>query len=135
MENVVVSKIEVGKKIRERRCKILATIKPSAMNTVTSAINVTIPHALEAHQDIAGNARSRLFQLVGERNSRLARNAMERSKWPLVLRPILRCNNVRVMSGVNDPARESFQIRFRAASLGIAAANENDRQWFVRPQK
>ncbi len=68
----------------------------------------------------------------GELNSRLARNTMERSKGPLVLRPILRCNKLRVMSGIKHSARESFQIRFRAAGLGIAAANKKDRQWFVR---
>jgi hypothetical protein len=105
------------------------------MNTVTSAINVTIPHALEAYQDIAGNAQPHLFQLVGERHSRLARNAMKRPKGPLVLRPILRCHKLRVMPSINDSARESLQIRFRATSLGIAAADKNDRQWFVRHQE
>ncbi len=101
-------------------------------DTVTGAINVTIPHALEAHQDIAGNARSQLFQLVRKCNCRLVRQTMERSERPLGLRPIVRRNKVHVMSCVEHTPREAPQIRFRAAALGIAATNKSYRQSFVR---
>src|SRR5213078_1532525 len=97
----------------QRDFKFSSAIEPGAMDTVTGPINVTTPHALEAHQDIEGNARSHLFQLVRKCNCRLVMQAMESSKRPLSLRPIVRRNKVHVMSCPKHSEGEPFQICFR----------------------
>src|SRR5947208_931188 len=58
LQDVAMLVIKAPNKSLQRDFKSSSAIEPGAMDTVTGAINVTIPHALEAHQDIAGNKRS-----------------------------------------------------------------------------
>src|SRR5438876_12123002 len=97
LQDVAMLVIKAPNKSLQRDFKFSSAIEPGAMDTVTGPINVTTPHALEAHQDIAGNARSHLFQLVRKRNCRLVMQAMDRSKPPLGLRPIARTTQVQLL--------------------------------------
>jgi hypothetical protein len=98
--------IEASNKSFEWKFKFPFASQPGAMDTVTGAVNVAIPDSLKPHQDVAVELRSYLFQAVGKPNCRSGLQAADCSKRPLILRPFVCRNKLRVLSGFDNSARE-----------------------------
>src|SRR6266536_2990566 len=80
--------------------------QPSAVDTVAGAVNVATPGALKAHQDMATELRPDFFQIAGKLHHRSGLQAADCTERPLIARPRLRRNKLRIMSGFDYSARE-----------------------------
>src|SRR6266404_2099569 len=96
------------------------------MDAVAGAINVAVPDALKAEQDVALEPLLDLFQLIRKPNDGFCAQARDRSKRPLIARPFLRGDKLHLVPGLDDSVREALQVRFCAAGLRIAAPNKSD---------
>src|SRR5262245_42127196 len=105
------------------------------MDSIAGAINLATPHALEAEQNIAVQLRSDLLQLIGEPNHRFRAQALDFSKWPLVVRPIIAGNKLHPVTGFGDAARQSFQVGLCAAASRITAADQSDLEVLCHPER
>jgi hypothetical protein len=106
LQNVAMLAIEVSNKSFQRKFKFPLSSQPSAMDTVTGAVNVTIPDSLESHQNIQAKLWPDLFQTIGKPNWRSGLQAVDCSKGPLILRPFVCRNQLRVISSFDNSARE-----------------------------
>jgi hypothetical protein len=106
LQNLAMLAIEASNKSFQRKFKFPFASQPGAMDTVTSAIHITIPDSLKCQQDIAVELRSYLFQAVGKPNWRSGLQAADGSKRPLILRPFVCGNELRVMSSFGNSAGE-----------------------------
>ena len=60
------------------------------------------------------------------------RSGLQAADWtegPLILRPRLRRDKLRLISGFDYSAREAFQVGFGATALGIAAPDKPDAEF------
>src|SRR6266849_98881 len=124
--------VEASNKSFQRQFNFSSAIQPGAMHTIAGAIYVTAPNALETHQNVAANKGPPLFHFVGECIGRFGRQARDRSESPLVLRPIVRGEELCFVAKIDNSASEPFQISFRAATGGIAAADKTDSELLRR---
>src|SRR5438094_4680473 len=108
--------------------ELSAPLKPGAMDSVASSINVAAPDALKTEQDIDPKLGTHLFQLAGKFDRRFRTQVRDRSKRPLIIRPVMSSYKLQVMSGFHHATREAFQVRLRAASRRITAPDKNDAQ-------
>src|SRR5437762_10125626 len=99
------------------------------MDTVAGTVHVATPNALKAHQDIARDLRSDFFYVVGKLDYRFGLQAADWTEGPLILRPHLRRDKLRLISGFDYSAREAFQVSFGATALGIAAPDKPDAEF------
>src|SRR5215471_11876189 len=100
--------------------------KPGAVDSIAGAIDVAVPDALEAKQNIALQPGSGLLQFISKPDDGRRSQRLHRSKWPLVLRPITRSHKLDIVASFDDSACNSFQVRLSTAALRITAANESD---------
>src|ERR1017187_4784062 len=82
--------IEKVRQPLQRRAKLLASLEPGAMDSVTCAINIAMPNALETHQNIATTLWSEFFQRISESDCRSCTNPRNFSERPRPARPIRR---------------------------------------------
>src|SRR5262245_15548089 len=76
--------------------------KPGAVDTIAGPIDITVPDALKAKQNIALQLRSDLLQFISKPDCGRNFQALYRSKWPLVLRPFIRGHKLDIMPGFYD---------------------------------
>src|SRR6266508_5018593 len=99
---------ETPDKSFQRQFELSSAIKPGAMDSVASPINVAAPNTLETEQDIVAKFGAHLFQFIGKSDRRFRVQARDRSEWPLGVRPVIRRNKLHVMSGFDHTARQAF---------------------------
>ena len=122
-QNREVFRIDGLAKSAERPFERRATLEPGAMHAVPGAVNIAMPHPLETHEHIA--LRLGALKLLGKAQWRV-RPDQNKITGPFGLRPGRTREEDDAVAFVDHTARQPFQIRFRAAALGIAAANEAD---------
>src|SRR6266576_4477183 len=120
--------IETPDKSFQRQFELSSPLKPGAMDSVASPINVAAPDALKTEQDIDPKLGTHSFQLAGKFDRRFRTQVCDRSKRPLIIRPVISSYKLQVMSGFHHATREAFQVRLRAASRRITAPDKNDAQ-------
>src|SRR6266480_5111543 len=118
--------IETPDKSLQRQFELSSALKPGAMDSIASPINVAAPDALKTEQDIDPKLGTHSFQLAGKFDRRFGRQVRDRSKRPLTVRPVISRYKLRIMSGFHHATREAFQVRLRAASRRIATPDKND---------
>ena len=118
--------IDAANKSLQRHFKFTAPIQPGLMHAIARAVNVAAPNALETHQNIATKLRTQFLELVSESHRRSCRQSRDRAKRPLVSRPIVDRNELRVVSKIDNPLAHALEIVLRAAARRIAAANKNN---------
>src|SRR4029077_8940895 len=82
-----------------------SALEPGAMDSIASAIHVAAPDALEAEQGIAVKLRPDLFQLIRKSNNRFCAQTRDRSKWPLVHRPVIRGDELDLVASFDRSER------------------------------
>ena len=92
----------------QRQLELSSAHQPGAMHPVASAINVAAPDTLKAKQGVAIELLPNLFQLVRKPNNRSCAQSRDRSKRPLVLRPFIRGDKLRLMPGFDHSTRQAF---------------------------
>src|SRR6266496_1935029 len=120
--------IETPDKSFQRQFELSSPVKPGAMDSVASPINVAAPDALKTEQDIDPKLGTHSFQLAGKFDRRFRTQVRDRSKRPLTVRPVISSYELQVMSGFHHATREAFQVRLRASSRRITAPDKNDAQ-------
>ena len=60
--------VESAGKLFQRKLKLSSAREPAAVDAVAGAINIAAPDALKAEQNIAGQLRPDLFQLICKSN-------------------------------------------------------------------
>src|SRR4029450_3086221 len=118
--------VQTSNKSFQRQFKFSSACQPGAMDTVAGTVNVATPNTLKAHQHIAVGLRSYLFQVAGKLRNGSRRQAADWTKWPLILRPCLRRNELRIMSGFDYAAREPRQVGFGTTAPRIAGREKAD---------
>src|SRR6267378_3281233 len=108
--------------------ELSSALKPGAMDSIASPINVAAPDALKTEQDIDPKLGAHSFQLAGKFDRRFRTQVRDRPKLPLARRPVISSHKLHVMSGFHHATRETFQVRLRAASRRITAPDKNDAQ-------
>src|SRR5437667_8060932 len=112
----------------QRQFELSSALKPGAVDSIASPINVAAPNTLKTEQDIEAKLRTHSFQLAGKFDRRFRTQVRDRSKRPLIIRPVMSSYKLQVMSGFHHATREAFQVRLRAASRRITAPDKNDAQ-------
>src|SRR5437667_8916386 len=120
--------IEAPDKSFQRQFELSSPVKPGAMDSIASPVNVAAPDALKTKQDIEPKLGTHSFQLAGKFDRRFRTQVRDRSKRPLAVRPVMSSYKLQVMSGFHHATREAFQVRLRAASRRITAPDKNDAQ-------
>ena len=77
------------------------------MDAIAGAINIAAPDPFKAKQNIAVKLRPNLFQFIGKADYRLRPQTPNRSKRPLVVRPLTCSDELNVVSGFYDSMRKS----------------------------
>src|SRR5204862_6307879 len=112
----------------QRQFELSSALKPGAVDSIASPINVAAPNTLKTEQDIEAKLRTHSFQLAGKFDRRFRTQVRDRSKRPLVVRPVISRYKLHVMSGFHYATRQAFQIRLCAASPRITTPDKNDAQ-------
>src|ERR1700746_821829 len=99
--------VESPGKLLQRELEFSSTRKPGEVDAVASAINVAAPNTFKAQQNVAVELRPNLFQLIRKPKGGFRPQARDRSKWPLILRPFIRGDQLHFVSGVDDSTREA----------------------------
>jgi hypothetical protein len=99
---------ETPYKLFQRQLEPSSAIKPSAMDSIPGSINVADPDSLQAEEDVAVKFLAHSFQLAGKSDRRFGTQVRDRSKRPLGVGPVIRCNKLYVMSGFEYAPREAF---------------------------
>src|SRR5438067_12205676 len=94
--------IETPDKSFQRQFELSSPVKPGAMDSVASPINVAAPDALKTEQDIEPKLGTHLFQLAGKFDWRFRTKVRDRSKRQLIIRPINMSCKLHVMSTLNN---------------------------------
>src|SRR5262249_13393124 len=76
--------------------------KPGAVGSIAGPVDIAAPDALEAKQNITVQLRSDLLELISKPDYARRPQALDRSKWPLVLGPFTRSDKLDVMAGFHD---------------------------------
>src|SRR5215510_5831235 len=100
--------VESPGKLLQRKLVFSSASEPGAMDAVAGAINVTVPDPLKAQQNVARELRPDFFQLIRKPNDGFCAQACDRSKWPLILRPFIRGDKLRLVPDLDDSTREPF---------------------------
>src|SRR5438876_4084410 len=114
----------------QRQFELSSALKPGAVDSIASPINVAAPNTLKTEQDIEAKLRTHSFQLAGKFDRRFRTQVRDRSKRPLVVRPVISRYKLHVMSGFHHATREAFQVRLRAASGRITATDKGNTEIF-----
>src|SRR5207248_8497143 len=64
--------------------------KPGAVDSIAGSIDIAVPDAFEAKQNIALQLRPDLLQLISKPDYGRRPQVLYRSKWPLLVRPFIR---------------------------------------------
>src|SRR6202022_1155727 len=124
--------IDSANKSWQRHFKFTAPSQPGLMHAIARAVNVAAPNALETHQNIATKLRTQFLELVSESDRRARLHARDRTETPLVSRPIVDRNELRVVSKIDNPLAQALEVVLRAAARRIAATDESDVEFAVR---
>jgi hypothetical protein len=100
--------VQTSNKSFQRQFEFSSACQPGAMDAVASTVNIAPPDALEAHQDIAADLRPDFFQVTGKLCHGAGLQAANWTEWPLILRPRLCRDKLRMMSGFDYSVREPF---------------------------
>src|SRR6059058_132216 len=114
----------------QRQFELSSALKPGAVDSIASPINVAAPNTLKTEQDIEAKLRTHSFQLAGKFDRRFRTQVRDRSKRTLVVRPVISRYKLHVMSGFHHATREAFQVRLRAASGRITATDKGNTEIF-----
>src|SRR5216110_1252786 len=114
----------------QRQFELSSALKPGAVDSIASPINVSATNTLKTEQDIEAKLRTHSFQLAGKFDRRFRTQVRDRSKRPLVVRPVISRYKLHVMSGFHHATREAFQVRLRAASGRITATDKGNTEIF-----
>src|SRR5213080_5412850 len=121
---------EAPDKSFQRQFELSSPVKPGAMDSVASPINVAAPDTLKTEQDIDPKLGTHSFQLAGKFDRRFRTQVRDRSKRPLIIRPVMSSYKLQVMSGFHHATRAAFQVRLRAASGRITATDKGNTEIF-----
>src|SRR5450755_1817658 len=124
--------IENARQLLQRRGKLFASFEPGAMDSVTCAINIAPPNALETHQNIATTLWSEFFQRISESDCRSSTQPRDLSERPRAAGPIRCRDQPNIVAKIDSSMRESAQISLRAAGCGISPAGKAHGQSVVR---
>jgi len=97
------------------------------MDAIARSINVALPDAFQAQEEVAIPLRFGLYQLIRKTTCRFARDSGNRSPRPLARGPGGIREEPRGMTGLIQAMSETFQIGFGPTSLGMTAANQSNR--------
>src|SRR5205807_6448189 len=100
--------IETPDKSFQRQFELSSPLKPGAMDSVASPINVAAPNALKTEQDIELKLGAQSFQLAGKFDRRFRPQMRDRSKRPFGVRPVITRYKLHVMSGFDHAMRKAF---------------------------
>src|SRR5438045_6825976 len=106
--------------------EIFPSRKPGAVNSIAGSIDIAVPDAFKAKQNIALQLRPDLLQLISKPDYGRLPQVLDRSKWPLVLWPFIRCRKLDLVAGFDDSICKSFHVRLSTTAPRITAANESD---------
>ena len=108
-----------------RRC--IAPLYPSLMDSVTRSINIALPDAFQAQEEVATLFRLGLYEFVRKTASRVARQSRNRPPRPLASRPGGIGKKPRRVTGFAHAMSQPLQIGFGAARLGMTTTNQANR--------
>src|SRR5215813_5745210 len=103
--------------------------KPGAVDSIAGPVDITVPDALKAKQNIALQLRSDLLQFISKPDYGRGFQAPYRPKRPFVLRPLIRGHKLDIMPGFCNSICNSFQVRLGATALRITATNKSDAEF------
>src|SRR5262249_13657990 len=109
----------------QRKFEFSPARKPSTVDSVADTIHIATPDPLEAEQNIALQLGPNFFQVIGKPNYGFRAQALDGSEWPLLVRPVIRSDELHLVASCDDPMRKPFQIGLCAAGRRIPAANQN----------
>src|SRR5207244_660805 len=98
--------IETPDKSFQRQFELSSPLKPGAMDSVASPINVAAPDAFKTEQDIDPKLGTHLFQLAGKFDRRFRTQVRDRSKRPFIIRPVMSSYKLQVMFGFHHATPE-----------------------------
>src|SRR5438876_9604210 len=116
---------EAPDKSFQRQFELSSPLKPGAMDSIASPINVAAPDALKTEQDIDPKWRRHSFQLAGKTDRRFRTQVRDRSILPLTARPVNSRYKLQVMCGFHHGTREAFLVCLRYSSRGVTAPDKN----------
>ena len=99
---------ETPDKSFQRQFELSSPLKPGAMDSIASPINVAAPNTLKTEQHIKPKLGAHSFKLAGKFDRRFRTQVRDRSKRPLAVRPVTSRYKLHVMSGLDHATREAF---------------------------
>src|SRR6059058_5886586 len=127
--------VESPSKLLQRKLEFSSAREPGTMDAVAGAINVATPDALKAQQAIAVELGPDLFQFIRKTNDGFCAQARDRSKRPLILRPLIRGDQLHLVPGLYHSMCEAFQVRFRSTGRRIAAPNKSESEFLCHLER
>src|SRR5438045_2954363 len=107
---------DTADKSLQRHFKFSPSIQPRAMHAVAGAVKIAAPDAIEAHQNVALNLRTNIFQLIGKSDRRTRLQMTDPPEWPFISRPIPGRDQLPRMTKIDNPLAEPLQVSLRAAA-------------------
>src|SRR6476660_8334958 len=92
----------------QEQFELSSALKPGAMDSVASPINVAAPDALKTEQDIEPKLGAHSFQLGGKFDRRFRPQVHDRPKRPLAVGPVISGYKLHLMSGFDHATRKAF---------------------------
>ena len=99
---------ETPDKSFQSQFELSSALKPGAMDSVASPINVAAPDALKTEQDIEPKLGAHSFQFGGKFDRRFRPQVHDRPKRPLAVGPVISRYKLDVMSGFDHATRKAF---------------------------
>ena len=99
---------ETPDKSFQRQFELSSPLKPGAMDSIASPINVAAPDTLKTKQDIEPKLGAHSFQFAGKFDRRVRTQVRDRSKRPLAVRPVISGYKLHVMSGFDHATRQAL---------------------------
>src|SRR5437588_498965 len=127
--------VESPGKLFQRKLESPSAREPCAVDTIAGAINVAAPDTFKAQQNVAVELRPDLFQFIRKTNDGFCAQARDRSKRPLILRPLIRGDQLHLVPGFYDSMCEAFQVRFRSTGRRIAAPNKSESEFLCHLER
>src|SRR5262249_41434743 len=105
------------------------------MDPIACPVDIAVPNALEAKQNIVLQMRPCLLQLISKPDCCRRSPTLYRSKRPLIFRPFFGGHKLDPVTRLDDPICKPFQVRLSTTAPRITAANENDPNFLCHPQR
>src|ERR1043166_7509547 len=127
--------VESAGKLLQRKLESPSAREPCEVDTIAGAINVAAPDTFKAQQNVAVELRPDLFQFIRKPDDGFCTHARDRSKRPLILRPFIRSNQLHLVPGLDDSAREALQVRFCSTGRRITTPNKSESEFLCHAER